>query len=211
MASRVQTRKEEQWNTITHAIGFCCCIVGIPVLLSSVIEKNNPTGLVAAIAFFIGMLSVYGFSTAYHFTCNPQRKKILKKFDHISIYFLIAGTYSPLMVIYLDVSTAIIFLAIIWGIALLGVFYKLFFINRLKWISVTTYLLMGWMIVFVIKPLIQNIPLSVFWWILAGGISYTIGVYFYVKSDKRYYHVIWHLFVLLGTFAHFVAIYKSYR
>jgi hemolysin III len=96
-----------------------------------------------------------------------------------------------------------------WAIVLLGTFFKIFYVDRFRFISVVLYLLMGWMIVFVIKPLWGVIPLPVFLWILAGGLSYTIGVYFYVKGDKNYFHTVWHFFVLLGTIFHYVAILKS--
>lgn len=210
MPLRKQTPKEEIWNTVTHAVGVALCLVGMAFLYKDALHACNLFEIIALIAFFVGMLLVYGFSTAYHFARNPQRKKMLNKFDHISIYFLIAGTYSPLMAKYLPTRTAIIFLSIMWGIVFVGILYKILFIDRWRWFSVTTYLLMGWMIVFVIKPLIHSIPLSIFCWILAGGISYTVGVYFYVKHRKKYFHTVWHFFVLLGTIFHFIAIYKSY-
>lgn len=210
MRTRIQTRREEFYNTATHAVGVLLCLIGMPFSLIPVIKQQNTLELISVVAFFIGMMLVYSFSSIYHYVHHGARKKTLRKFDHISIYFLIAGTYSPLMMKYLEEKTALIFLGVMWSIVLVGIFYKLFFINRFKWISLVTYLLMGWMVVFVIKPLIHNIPLSVFWWIFAGGVSYTVGVYFYAKSNKKYYHSIWHVFVLLGTVLHFMAIYKSY-
>jgi hemolysin III len=163
----------------------------------------------AITAFALGVLLVYTSSTLYHFVQEKKLKNILKIADHISIYFLIAGTYTPLMITYLPPSTAFVFLTIMWSIVFLGTLFKFFFIHRFEWFSVILYLTMGWMIIFVIKPLVQNVPLAVFWWILGGGISYTIGVYFYVKSYKLYFHAIWHVFVLIGTLLHFMAICKS--
>jgi hemolysin III len=163
----------------------------------------------SVIVFGIGMLLVYSFSSLYHLAQKEKTKQLLKIADHISIYYLIAGTYSPLMVIYLNKETALVFLGIMWSIVLLGTFFKIFYVDRFKFLSVLFYLLMGWMIVFVIKPLWGVIPLSIFLWILAGGLSYTVGVYFYVKGHKNYFHTVWHFFVLFGTIFHYVAILKS--
>ena len=113
------------------------------------------------------------------------------------------------MVIYLDKPTALTFLGIMWSIVLLGTFFKIFYVDRFKAVSVVLYLLMGWMIVFVIKPLWGVIPLSVFLWIIAGGLSYTVGVYFYIKGNRNYFHTVWHFFVLMGTILHYVAIWES--
>jgi hemolysin III len=155
------------------------------------------------------MLLVYSFSSLYHLAKQEKVKQQFKIADHISIYYLIAGTYSPLMVIYLDKPTALTFLGIMWSIVLLGTFFKIFYVDRFKAVSVVLYLLMGWMIVFVIKPLWGVIPLSVFLWIIAGGLSYTVGVYFYIKGNRNYFHTVWHFFVLMGTILHYVAIWES--
>lgn len=155
------------------------------------------------------MLLVYTFSTLYHISKDDKTKNILQVCDHISIYFLIAGTYSPLMVKYLETETAILFLSVMWSIVLLGTIFKIFFTKKFKFLSTVLYLALGWMIVFVIKPLLETIPFSVFLWIILGGLSYTIGVYFYVKDHKMYYHFIWHAFVLFGTIAHFISVYIS--
>jgi hemolysin III len=129
--------------------------------------------------------------------------------DHMSIYFLIAGTYTPIVIRYMPRDTATIFLGIMWGMVLVGVILKLFSTTRFQIVSLTLYLLMGWMLVFLIKPAMQHIPLSVLGWIIAGGLSYTIGVYFFVRNRFTYSHAIWHIFVLGGTIAHYVCVYKS--
>lgn len=181
----------------------------MPFLIVIAFKEHNLVTVLSVFAFGIGMLLVYSFSSLYHLTQKEKTKQLLKIADHISIYYLIAGTYSPLMVIYLNRENALLFLGIMWSIVLLGTFFKVFYVDRFKFVSVLLYLLMGWMIVFVIKPLWGVIPMSVFLWILAGGLSYTLGVYFYVKGHKNYFHVIWHLFVLLGTVFHYVAILES--
>lgn len=210
MEERDQTRKEEWANGISHLLGVVFCFIGMPFLIKIAYIEHNLVTVLAVLAFGIGMLMVYSFSSWYHLALKEKSKKRLNIADHISIYYLIAGTYSPLMVIYLDAKNALLFLGIMWTIVLLGTFFKIFFTNRFKLVSTVLYLLMGWMIVFVIKPLWGVMPLAIFLWILAGGLSYTIGVYFYVKGEnKHYYHTVWHFWVLLGTVFHYVAILES--
>ena len=209
MQDRDQTRKEELANGISHLVGGGGCLIAIPFLVIIAYKKHDLVTVLSVITFGIGMLLVYSFSTLYHLVLKEKTKRILNIADHISIYYLIAGTYSPLMIIYLNKENALVFLGVMWSIVLLGTFFKIFFINRFKIVSVILYMLMGWMIVFVIKPLWGVMPLSVFLWILAGGLSYTIGVYFYIKGIKNYYHTIWHFWVLLGTGFHYMAIFKS--
>lgn len=209
MLSRNQTVIEEQVNGVSHIIGVLFCLIGMPFLIAKASEQHNFVTVASVVVFGIGMLMVYSFSSLYHLVQNEKKKKQLKIADHISIYYLIAGTYSPLMIAYLNKNTALIFLGIMWLIVLLGTFFKIVNINRFRKASVVMYVLMGWMILFVIRPLWGVMPLQVFWWIVAGGISYTVGVYFYVNSYKKYFHAIWHFFVLLGTLFHYIAIFES--
>ena len=209
MKGRFQTPNEELANGISHILGILFCLTAMPFLIAKASEHHNLITESSVIIFGIGMLLVYSFSSLYHLTQREKTKELFKIADHISIYYLIAGTYSPLMVIYLKKETALVFLGIMWLIVLLGTFFKIFYVNRFKIVAVVFYLLMGWMIVFVIKPLWGVIPLSVFLWILAGGLSYTVGVCFYIRGDRNYFHTIWHFFVLLGTVFHYVAILES--
>jgi len=209
MEDRNQTRNEELANGISHILGVFFCLIAMPFLIIMACKQYDLIKIWSVFVFGIGMLLVYSFSTLYHLVQKVKTKRLLNIADHISIYFLIAGTYSPLMVIYLNKENALVFLGIMWSIVLLGTFFKIFFIGRFKFISVVLYILMGWMIVFVIKPLWGVMPLSVFLWILAGGVSYTIGVYFFVKGNKKYYHTIWHFWVLFGTIFHYVSIFIS--
>jgi hemolysin III len=209
MSDRIQTRNEELANGISHILGIFFCLIAMPFLIYIVIKQHNLITVLSVLTFGIGMLLVYSFSSLYHLVKKEKTKQILKIADHISIYYLIAGTYSPLMILYLNAENALIFLGIMWSIVLLGTFFKIFFVNRFKIVSTLLYLLMGWMIVFVVKPLWGVIPLSVFLWILAGGVSYSVGVFFYLKGNKKYYHTVWHFFVLLGTVFHYIAILKS--
>lgn len=209
MKHREQTRNEELANAVSHGLGVLFCLIAMPIVLTITYNDKDLITFYSVAAFAVGMFLVYSCSALYHFVQKEKTKNLLQIADHISIYFLIAGTYTPLMIKYLPSETAFVFLTSMWTVVFLGMFFKIFFIKKFEWLSVVLYLVMGWMIVFVIKPLIDTVPLEVFWWILAGGLSYTIGVYFYVKSYKYYYHTVWHIFVLLGTVLHFMAIYKS--
>jgi len=210
MPHRIQTRNEELANGISHILGVFFCLIGMPFLIAKAYRQHNLITESSVIIFGIGMLLVYSFSSLYHLTQKEKTKQLLNIADHISIYYLIAGTYSPLMIIYLEKETALLFLGIMWSIVLVGTFFKIFYIARFRSFPIVSYLLMGWMIVFMIKPLWRGgIPLSVVLWIIAGGLSYTLGVYFYIKSYKSYFHTVWHFFVLFGTIFHYLAVLKS--
>jgi hemolysin III len=162
----------------------------------------------AVLAFALGILMVYTSSTFYHAAKDPKLKKRLQVLDHIAIYFLIAGSYTPMVLAVLPKNQAIIFLSILWGSVLIGTFFKLFYTGRFKILSVAIYLLMGWLAVFFINDILEKISFQNLAWIGVGGLCYTIGVYFYMKSNKLFYHSIWHLFVLGGTISHFIVVYQ---
>ena len=159
--------------------------------------------------FSFGMLAVYLSSTVYHAIKEPKLKRHANIIDHISIFFLIGGTYTPIILHYIPRGTAAVFLTVQWSIILAGVLLKLFFTGKYEWLSVTRYIMLGWMLVFVIKPLILTMPSIIFFWIIGGGICYTFGVVFYMLENKKHAHNIWHCFVLGGTILHFIAVYKS--
>jgi len=206
MVKRIQTEKEEYYNALTHGIGLVLGLIGIPFLLLRAHDLGNSDFLGACAAFSLGILMVYSSSTLYHLIKPGHRKDHFQKADHISIYFLIAGSYSPMILTVLNREKAFLFLSILWGFVLIGSLFKFFFAGRFKFISVGLYLAMGWISVFLIRSMWENLSGSVLTWIAVGGLSYTIGVYFYVKSNKLYYHSIWHIFVLLGTISHFIAV-----
>lgn len=207
-SKRIQTPQEERLNAGSHGIGLILGLFAIPFLIQKSLFTNQSESLIGALTFSLGIVMVYGFSTAYHAAKNPKKKSRLQVMDHVSIYFLIAGSYTPMILAILKKETALIFLAIIWGSVLVGTFFKVFFTGKFKTLSVIIYLTMGWLAVFFIQDLVEKISWETLTWIGIGGLSYTIGVYFYVKSEKLYYHTIWHLFVMGGTAAHFVAVYQ---
>lgn len=208
MPKRQQTSKEELANALSHGFGLVLGLIGIPFLLTKATENGGFSALIAALAFALGILMVYTSSTLYHAAKDQKLKNRLQVLDHIAIYFLIAGSYTPMVLAVLKPDKAILFLAILWGSVLVGTFFKLFFTGRFKILSVAIYLLMGWLAVFFIFDILEKISFQNLAWIGVGGLCYTIGVYFYMKSNRPYYHSIWHIFVLGGTISHFVAVYQ---
>lgn len=208
MSKREQTSKEELANAVSHGFGLVLGLIAIPFLLMKAMENGRFSALIAAMAFALGILMVYTSSTLYHAAKNKKLKNRLQVLDHISIYFLIAGSYTPMVLAVLPKNQAIIFLSILWGSVLIGTFFKLFFTGRFKILSAAIYLMMGWLAVFFINDILEKISFQNLAWIGLGGLCYTIGVYFYMKSNKPYYHSIWHIFVLGGTISHFVVVYQ---
>ncbi len=209
MEKRIQTQNEEVYNTLTHLVGVLFCFLGLPILFEIAYLYYDFKIFLGVVLFGFGLFFVYTASTLYHYSKNRKKKSRLQIIDHISIYFLIAGTYTPLVLRYLPAETSFVFLSVIWGLVGLGTVFKLFFTQRFKIVSLILYLLMGWMILFISNPMLETMPKSVLIWVMIGGVFYTSGVYFFVKSNKNYYHAIWHCFVLLGSISHFISIYLS--
>lgn len=206
MSKRIQTTSEEFYNAWSHGIGFILGLIGIPFLLIHANGLGDAVFFWACFAFSIGILMVYSSSTLYHLAKAGHRKDYFQKADHISIYFLIAGSYTPMILTVLPREKAFFFLMILWTFVLAGSIFKFFFAGKYKFVSVGLYLAMGWISVFLIQAMWENLSGESLTWILIGGLSYTIGVFFYVQSNRLYYHAIWHVFVLLGTACHFCAI-----
>jgi len=200
---------DEKWNVLTHALGIILSLIGTPFLLLGASNSGEPLFFWAGIIYTISLLMVYCSSTIYHWESNPVQKKKLRKWDHVSIYFLIAGSYTPFLFFkYSQNSKALIFILIMWGLALLGSTYKLFVMNGNKWISAGFYVLMGWMAIFFGKGFFSGISNSVITLIIAGGVLYSIGVIFYMQKKMPYSHAVWHLFVVSASICHFLAIYE---
>ena len=153
------------------------------------------------------MVVLYAASTFYHWSTTPTVRYKLQVFDHASIYFLIAGTYTPFALLTLQGTLGWIIFGIVWSFALTGVILKIFFTGRFNLLSTIMYIVMGWIVIPVVFPLIDSLTLEGFWWLLAGGISYTIGAVVFMFDNLKFNHFIFHVFVLLGSIAHFVAVY----
>ena len=194
-------REEEFWNALTHFIGLLGSIIGICYLLF--INNDLPILSLSGVLFFgFGLVSVYLSSTLYHYVSEPVLKEKLRIFDHISIYYLIAGSYAPVCLITLyDKSGIYIFIAVCI-IAIFGTIFKLFYTGKFEKLSLGLYLVMGWLIIIDIKTLFQILELNAIILLALSGLSYTLGTVFY-SMEKKYAHTIWHLFVISGSSFHF--------
>lgn len=201
-----QTKLEEQLNAISHGIG---ALLGIAGLVLLIVFSTNKTewSLFTVIVYGISIIVLFTASTLYHAMKGEKRKHYFRIVDHISIYFLIAGTYTPVLLITLEQSLGWTLFWTVWGIAAFGVILKLFFTGRFELFSTLLYLAMGWLIVFDFSNLSEAIGSEGILWLYAGGLFYTVGIIFYAFQRIPYNHVIWHLFVLAGAISHFFMIF----
>ncbi len=200
--------KEEFANTLTHAFGMVLSIVGLVLLLiKSTTHNADALTLTSMSIYGTSMIVLFLASTLYHAIPYKRAKRALKTFDHCAIYLLIAGSYTPFLLVSLRTPLAVGLMAVIWGIALFGIVMKLAFVYRFKKLSLVTYLAMGWLSLIVIYQLAMNIEVGGLTLLAAGGVIYSLGVIFYVAKRIPYNHAIWHGFVLAGCACHFFAIY----
>jgi len=178
-------------------------ITGLSVLVAFASLNGTTMVIVSSAIFGASLIFGYSFSTLYHAVTNEKAKQIFRKFDHASIYFLIAGTYTPIALVVLKGSWGWSIFAIIWIVAIFGIVVEFIAPTRFKKLSLLLYILMGWLIVIATKQLIANMEIGGLWLLLAGGLSYTVGVIFYVVKKIPYNHAIWHLFVLGGSICHY--------
>lgn len=205
---RKQSQTEEKLNAITHGIGFLLSLVGF-VLLFVFKTYDTFQGILGICLYGISLSMLYFASTLYHYSRNERRKLLYRKLDHISIYVLIAGTYSPVVLIALDASLGWVLFWVVWGIALVGTIMKVFFTGRFEIISLLLYVVMGWLIVFDFSALKEAVTPEGLWLLLGGGLAYTGGIVFYAIDKIPYNHVIWHLFVLTGSLLHYLFIFTE--
>lgn len=198
---------EEKINIISHGIGFISSIAALIFLVVHASLHGNVWHIVSFSIFGATLIILYTASTFYHSAQKSELRTRLKIIDHASIYLLIAGTYTPFTLVTLSGKTGWVIFTVSWGLALSGVILKLFFAGRYNLISTVMYVLMGWIIIFAIKPLINNLPLNGLLWLFAGGISYTIGAVLYSIKKIKFNHAIFHILVLTGSFCHFIAVY----
>lgn len=204
---KIYSLGEEKTNVISHGIGFLLSIVALVFLVIHSSLHGNVLHVVSFTIFGASLVILYAASTLYHNSAKPGLRRRLKIFDHASIYVLIAGSYTPFTLVTLEGSTGWVLFGISWGLALAGVILKLFFTGRYNLLSTIMYVLMGWAMVGAIKPLINSFPGDGLAWLFAGGISYTVGAIFYSIKRIKFNHAIFHVFVLGGSFCHFMAVY----
>ncbi len=199
-----QTRFEERLNTWSHAIGALLGIAGLIVLILQ--QDNAPWSMFSVLTYGISMIILFSASTLYHAVKTEKRKHYFRIIDHISIYLLIAGTYTPVLLLMLADSKGWPLFYTVWAIAFFGVFLKLFYTGRFEVFSTLLYLVMGWLIVFDFSALAERMQTNGLLFLFAGGLFYTVGIVFYAINKIPYNHVIWHVFVLAGAISHYFMI-----
>ncbi len=206
------SREQEKINALVHFIGLGIGIVAVPSLVAVVFFSPFATqwDLFGTLIYGIGFLMVFTFSALYHHYSSPKLKDRLEIWDHIAIYFMIAGTYTPFILTYADPEIRIGMLAINWGLAITGSIFKIFFTGKFRIVSMLIYVAMGLMIVAAPDAFISAIPDAQAAWILAGALVYVVGLVFYLGSFFRHHHAVWHFFVLAGALCHYVGILKMF-
>ncbi len=203
---RIQTRREENFNAATHALGALLGIAGF-ILLIIFESKKTDWSLFSVIVYGLSIIILFTASTLYHSVKSEKKKHFFRIIDHISIYLLIAGTYTPILLITLAESKGWTLFWVVWGIALFGLVLKIFFTGRFELYSTLLYLVMGWLIVFDFSTLIELMPTNGIIFLIIAGLAYTVGIIFYAIDRIPYNHVIWHLFVLTGAIFHYFMVF----
>jgi len=207
-SKRLQTRAEEWANSLSHWLGFVLAVIAIPALVLRALKVGDVGYVVGASIFGASLTLLYLSSSLYHMMPAGRSKRVFKIIDHSAIYLLIAGTYTPFTLGALSGPWGWSLFGIIWGLAGLGILLKGFSrLNHPVW-STGLYLVMGWMVLVALVPLARAVPTAGLIWLSAGGLAYTLGVVFYVLDHKIHFgHFVWHLFVLMGSLCHFVAVF----
>jgi hemolysin III len=198
--------REELASALTHGFGAVAALAGGVVMITLAALHGDGWQLAAAIVFSASMLLLYVASTLYHAVPHPRAKSALKVFDHCAIYLLIAGTYTPFTLIGLRGDVGRNLFIAIWSLAAAGIVFKLFFTGRFKLLSTLVYVAMGWLVLLAIVPVWNALDAWTLGWLFAGGVAYTLGTVFYHRPSMRYSHAVWHLFVILGSLCHYIAV-----
>ena len=199
----------EKLNSITHLVGAVLALIGFGALLTISIQQQNPRLSISFTVFGLTLILLYTMSTLYHSFHSAKLKKIFQKLDHVSIYLLIAGTYTPYMLVSLHEGNGLIMLILIWLLAVIGLLLDIFLPKRIEWLQILIYLVMGWVCTLNYTELQAALTTAGMVWLTAGGIAYTAGIVFYVLDNMkklRHAHGIWHVFVLSGSICHFISI-----
>ena len=199
-------RREEIASSVTHGVGVALSVAGLAVLVVLAALRGSAWHIVSCSVYGVTLVLLYAASTVYHAVRSRRLKRILRVIYHSSIYLLIAGTYTPFTLIHLGGRWGWTLFGLVWALALLGILFKVFFVDRFTVASTTVYLLMGWLVVIALKPLLALVPSGGVLWLFAGGVSYTVGVVFFAWLKLPYSHVIWHGFVLAGSICHYFAV-----
>lgn len=203
---KIESKAEEIANFVSHTAGAGLAILGFIMLIIRASWYNNIPALISYIIFSLGLMVLYTMSSIYHGLKPSKAKNVFEILDHSSIYFLIAASYTPFLVLGLKSNIGITLLVIQWVICIIGITFKAFFTGKFKGISTIVYLIMGWMIVFSWNELIAKISPISLGFLITGGLLYSLGTVFYMWKVCKFNHMIWHIFVILGSIAHYVAV-----
>lgn len=204
--NRIQSLGEEIANSVSHGVGFLAAVICSPILIFSAVQRGDAAGIVGASIFSFSLVMLYITSTLYHSLARNKAKRVFQILDHIIIFLLIAGTYTPFTLGVLRGALGWTLFGLVWGLALVGILLQCVEGAGHKMLSMILYLAMGWLIIIAVKPLLLNMPFWGLFWLVAGGIAYTAGVGFYAAKKVRYAHFVWHLFVIAGSACHFIAV-----
>lgn len=199
---------EERLNVISHAIGVILGIVALVFLVVHASQNGTASHIVSFSIYGASIILLYLASTLYHISKKPKARKRLRIFDHAAIYVLIAGTYTPFALVTLEGVIGWTIFGLVWGFAAIGITLKLFFTGKFDKLSTLMYVFMGWLIIFAINPLLANLSSEGLFWLLAGGVAYTIGAVLYSIQKLPLNHAIFHVFVLAGSIFHFISVYS---
>lgn len=198
---------EERINIISHAVGSTLSLIALVLLIGHQGLNGDIKAVLSFAIFGLSLIVLYTASTVYHASKTPAFRLRMRVVDHAAIYVLIAGTYTPFTLITLNSTLGWSLFFISWGLALSGIVLKIFFTGRYKILSTSMYIVMGWLIVFAIRPLLESLSSQGMFWLVAGGAAYTIGAVIYVIKPLKFNHAIFHIFVLIGSVCHFISVY----
>ncbi len=204
--NHTQSIGEEIANSVSHGIGLMGAIAAVPILVVAAAKQGDVAGIVGASVFGATMVLLYLTSTLYHALPTSKAKSLFQILDHAAIFLLIAGTYTPFTLGVLHGAWGWTLFGLVWGFAIIGVILKATTGDRFQTLSTCLYLAIGWLVLIAIVPLWNNMPIWGLFWLLCGGISYTAGVVFFAADRIPYFHFVWHLFVIMGTACHFIAV-----
>lgn len=197
---------EELFNSISHGVGVLVGIAALVLLIIFSCIKGSGYSLAAGIVYGVSLIVLYSMSMVYHIVQGKKAKAVLRIFDHCSIFVLIAGTYTPYLLVSLEKPLGWTMFGIIWGMAVIGIILNAIDLEKFKKISMVCYIIMGWAIVFTIKPILNTVALPGILLLVLGGVIYTAGIFFYNAKKYKYMHSVWHLFVLGGSICHYLSI-----
>lgn len=206
MSEKHYSLREEIANALTHGIGALLSLIGLVVMVLLAVWSGDPWKIVSASVFGGSMIALYLASTLYHAVPAPKLKHFFRKLDHSAIYLLIAGTYTPFLLVSMRGAWGWSLFGVLWGVAVVGCAFKAFFVGKWDKLSTALYLAMGWAVLVALKPAIEAVPVGGMVLMALGGLAYSVGVFFYVSDRIPYNHAIWHGFVLAGTAFHYFGV-----